>query len=79
MLTIIIFIFVLFSAQLTESSFRHSSYSTSLSSSRSSTNPAAVYLERMVERKKIEVDALLKRHQSKVLFTILKAIIFTTI
>lgn len=49
-------------AHMTESSFR---YSTSLQSSRSSSGgPAAVYLERMVERKKIEVDALLKRHQA---------------
>ena len=56
-------ILLLSSAQLTESSFR---YSTSLRSSRSSSGgPAAVYLERMVERKKIEVDALLKRHQSE--------------
>ena len=53
--------FVLLLAQNTESSTR---YSTALKSSRSGSGPAAVYLERMVERKKIEVDALLKRHQS---------------
>ena len=62
MIPIVIFLISL--AQLTESSFR---FSTSLRSSRSSSGgPAAVYLERMVERrKKIEVDALLKRHQSE--------------
>jgi indole-3-glycerol phosphate synthase len=58
---IVLVIFILASSQLTEITSR---YSTSLRSSRLSTNPAAVYLERMVERKKIEVDALLKRHQS---------------
>jgi indole-3-glycerol phosphate synthase len=57
----VLVIFILALSQLTEITSR---YSTSLRSSRLSTNPAAVYLERMVERKKIEVDALLKRHQS---------------
>ena len=44
----------------------HSSnrFGTALRSSRSNNGPSASYLERMVERKKIEVDALLKRHQS---------------
>lgn len=37
---------------------------TALQSSRSNIGPAAAYLQRMVDRKKIEVDALLKRHQS---------------
>jgi indole-3-glycerol phosphate synthase len=55
-------IFLLSLTQLTESSFRSC---TSLKSSRSNNGPSAVYLERMVERKKIEVDALLKRHQSE--------------
>lgn len=41
-----------------------SRFGTALRSSRSSNGPSATYLERMVERKKIEVDALLKRHQS---------------
>jgi indole-3-glycerol phosphate synthase len=41
-----------------------SRFGTALRSSRSSNDPSATYLERMVERKKIEVDALLKRHQS---------------
>ena len=59
---VVMIILALLLVQITESSFR---YSTSLQSSRSSSGgPAAVYLERMVERKKIEVDALLKRHQA---------------
>ena len=55
-----IIVFLLALSVSVESSIRSS---TALQSSRSNIGPAAAYLQRMVDRKKIEVDALLKRHQ----------------
>ena len=53
---------------ISDSSFRRSfegccRYSSRLFSSYSSPSPSGLYLERMVERKKIEVNQLLKRHE----------------
>lgn len=46
------------------SSSSKNDYKLCSSSSKYSSNYAPVYLERMVERKKIEVQSLLRRHQA---------------